>query len=441
MFNYNNIQVIKFISIIKTIFNLMKPNTFLQYLLVFYAYFFCIQGNVIFSQNSKKIVVKNELAIDRMDEPVILKRSQLIKILNWTDSEIPVVLNSSSTIVPQQFDDINGDEIWDEIYFLVDIKSKDSLIYEIKTMDKRKLPDFQFRTNVHFAAKPQNENDKYVELKFAKRLNTNESNVSQKNFQFEGPGWENDKVAFRNYFDLRNGIDIFGKKTNAMVLEKAGYKGQNYHELSDWGMDILKVGNSLGAGALAIATKDTIIRVGSSGTGTYKLITQGPLRSELLFEYDSIEIGKRIVKMSWYISISAGTRCYESQVFTKGLNENEFIISGIVNKHSDSLIALNQYNYVILATHGNQTESAKGEKLGMAIITENSNFLDFGETPKSGNGITETYFCMFKKNTGIRYYFFSCWEYEYSNFAKSEAFVNEMKEFSLKKSSPLLVKF
>ena len=35
--------------------------------------------------------------------------------------------------------------------------------------------------------------------------------------QFEGPGWESDKIGYRLYLDWRNAIDIFGKKTNKMV--------------------------------------------------------------------------------------------------------------------------------------------------------------------------------------------------------------------------------
>jgi len=48
------------------------------------------------------------------------------------------------------------------------------------------------------------------EFTYADRLKTSDSPTSQKAFQMEGPGWENDVVGFRNYFDARNGIDIYG---------------------------------------------------------------------------------------------------------------------------------------------------------------------------------------------------------------------------------------
>ncbi len=40
--------------------------------------------------------------------------------------------------------------------------------------------------------------------------------------QFEGPGWESDKIAYRLYLDWRNAIDIFGKKTSEPVLQNVG---------------------------------------------------------------------------------------------------------------------------------------------------------------------------------------------------------------------------
>lgn len=68
--------------------------------------------------------------------------------------------------------------------------------------------------------------------------------------RYEGPGWESDKVAYRLYLDWRNAIDVFGKKTNQMILESVGQDGyDSYHKMQDWGMDILKVGNSLGLGS------------------------------------------------------------------------------------------------------------------------------------------------------------------------------------------------
>jgi hypothetical protein len=78
---------------------------------------------------------------------------------------------------------------------------------------------------------------------------------------YEGPGWESDKVGYRVYLDGRNAIDIFGKKTETLVLSGVG-RGEDYHSMADWGMDILKVGNSLGAGGFGIFKNQKVQQIG-----------------------------------------------------------------------------------------------------------------------------------------------------------------------------------
>lgn len=49
----------------------------------------------------------------------------------------------------------------------------------------------------------------------------------------EGLAWENDKVAFRQYFDLRNTKDIYGKTVPGMVMDTVGTNPKNsYHYCS-----------------------------------------------------------------------------------------------------------------------------------------------------------------------------------------------------------------
>ena len=68
---------------------------------------------------------------------------------------------------------------------------------------------------------------------------------------YEGPGWESQMVGYRLYLDGRNAIDVFGKKTTDMILKQVG-RGDDYHQIQPWGMDILKVGASLGSGGFGV---------------------------------------------------------------------------------------------------------------------------------------------------------------------------------------------
>jgi hypothetical protein len=99
------------------------------------------------------------------------------------------------------------------------------------------------------------ENRKYIGGDFVKvdELHVPEEHTDHSYFiRYEGPGWESDKVGYRFYLDWRNGVDVFGKKVNEPILHKVGLDGfDSYHEMQDWGMDVLKVAKSLGVGSIA----------------------------------------------------------------------------------------------------------------------------------------------------------------------------------------------
>lgn len=75
--------------------------------------------------------------------------------------------------------------------------------------------------------------------------------IGDHTFPYEGIGWENGTVGYRLYLDGRLVSDIFGKQVSAPALGTIGSIG-SYHELAPWGMDVLKVGPSLGLGGIGI---------------------------------------------------------------------------------------------------------------------------------------------------------------------------------------------
>jgi hypothetical protein len=250
-------------------------------------------------------------------------------------------------------------------------------------------------------------------------------------YQTEGPAWENDKVGFRIYLDLRNAKDIFGKTTSAMVMDTVGSYGDKYYHHFDerWGMDILKVGTSLGAGALAIqvktpAGKDTIIRLGGDAVEqtSYELIKDGPQEAIIKLHYKNWKVLNNTYNLTKDISIKAGNYFYESSVVINGLKGNEKLVTGIVNLKSSQSFTLNNKNTHILYTHDKQSEN--NDNLGMAIMVKQNDSPLFGETQKEGPGITNTYFTALnvKNNQPVVFRYYACWEATDTNFKNKDYF-------------------
>ncbi len=332
------------------------------------------------------------------------------------------VVDANGEELPSQCDDLDKDGQWDELAFLVDLNAGEVKTLYFNAVSEQEEPDFPKRTNVRFG---------YAEEPFAEvtgedRLKSTDSPTISGIFQMEGPAWENDLVAFRNYYDARNGIDIFGKATTDMVLDSAGIRGQNYHEMDDWGMDILKVGNSLGAGAIGILVGDEVTRVGRCERGTYEFIAEGPVRAIFKLKYFGVSVEDRTYDIVHRISIYAGDLFYRSQVSVDGLQGDEQLVTGIVNMEQKQSFSMEKDGFQIIASHGNQ--AYLGEALGMAVLVPEKNFIETWMAPDEGEGVVETHMIAIELNPGqsADYYFFSGWEYQDEGFRTRDYFKQQL---------------
>jgi hypothetical protein len=97
---------------------------------------------ISFTSFAKKniLTLTNPLAVDRVDEVIILSRSDIEKkIGNVPDGFLPVVRLRGQN-VPSQADDLNGDGQWDELAFMVTLKASQSITVELKPVGKAAYP-------------------------------------------------------------------------------------------------------------------------------------------------------------------------------------------------------------------------------------------------------------------------------------------------------------
>lgn len=361
--------------------------------------------------------MNNTSNYDLVEKPIAIDRAQIeAKYGTISDSLIPFLKDQDGNLTPCQFEDWTLDGQWDQLFTLIDIKANEQKSYQLLLLTKEEAPEIKTRTNIRFA----DINDTNKEFKTAERLKSNVTEISQTYFQFEGPGWENDVVGFRNYFDARNGIDIFGKCSSGMALDECGVKGgSTYHELNDWGMDILKVANSLGAGSLALETENGLYRVGDSCDGTFTLICEGPLRSTFDLDFENIKIEGQNISLKHRICIVAGKPWYKSIVSVKNSNGVK-LVSGIVNLQSDSVYSKSKDAYSYMYTHDNQAYS--GEKLGMGIFALNPT-MGIKAAPEEGEGITQTFYTEFEvKEEPTIFFFMAGWELQDPKWADRSEF-------------------
>lgn len=389
------------------------------------------------TQSSKKIVITNSSDFDRQDEPVLIKKQKLAELLGEIpEGKIPVLTDAEGNNIASQADDIDGDGSWDELFMLVDLSANEKKELNVLFVAPEEVPEYTVRTNIRFGdIKPP-----HKELDAAVRLKSNVTEESQKYFQMEGPTWENDVVGFRNYYDARNGIDIYGKRVKEMSLDSVGLGKHSYHELSDWGMDILKVGNSLGAGAIAMQKGDSIYRLGLTKKGTYKKVVEGPVRSVIQLNFEGWEVAGKEYDVTHEISIWGGAHFYKSSVLVSGLAGDEKLVTGIVNMQSDTFYTYDfNEDYISMVTHANQAYD--GEILGMGLLFNKADFVESITMPDEGEGITQTYAASLNisETQPTEFYFYVGWELQDAKFKQLDDFVEVLQADAEKMSVPVEV--
>jgi hypothetical protein len=392
------------------------------------------------SDQTIHINLENELGFSRVDEPIIIQRAELDAGSNFISRGfLPVLKDNDGNQIPSQIDDLNGDGQWDELFFLYSMDAKSTSKLRVEFVAPEEYPNYEARTNVRFATVESD--GSFVPQITGTRLGPDDKPAIDM-FHHEGPAWENDIVGFRNYFNTRNSMDIFGKLTTEMVLDSAGI-GEDYHFMQDWGMDILMVGNSLGAGALALEKGGNIYRVATGSHGTYNLITQGPLRSIIRLSFSDWQVDGHNYSLTHDIAIWGGAWFYESTVSLSEYHGDETILAGITTIKLEEIrpmVIESEQGITSVATHGMQAYD-DGEYLGMAVMVVDGDYLGYDYIDGNGDDIQHSLLVKIQadENLPARFRFYSAWEHSDGKFEDREYFKKLLETEAQVLASPVRV--
>lgn len=387
------------------------------------------------------IELSNPTSVNLTDKAISIDRTQLTE--TFSNGLYPYLTASNGDNIPVQLDDLDGDTVWDVLFFVADIPANGKSIYTLEW--KKEKQGFTAKTSVRFGKRLSA--DIPVKPALDEVLTARQIPWTQgyQRYQTDGPTWENDKVGFRHYLDGRNAKDLFGKKIAAISpedvgLDENGATVDNYHVMEDWGRDILSVGNSLGIGGYGLMTDDALMRLGIISRDTvnnvektnFQIVTEGPVRSSLNYQYSNWqpENSSNIYQVEETTNIWPGIYGFQNSVTFNGLVGNETMIVGLVNSNTDQELKVLDENekFVVLYTHDKQTYH-KEWVLGLALVIPKDVYLGSFEAPKKGR-ISTTFLANIKveNNKPFQYYVLACWELSDKGFADKAYFINYIKD-------------
>ncbi|MGE8341554.1 MAG: DUF4861 family protein [Flavobacterium sp.] len=232
--------------------------------------------------------------------------------------------------------------------------------------------------------------------------------------RYEGPGWENNRIGYRLYLDWRNAIDIFGKKTSENILPLVGQDGfDSYHNMSDWGADILKAGKGIGIGSIDRYLNSEKLHFREVDS-TIATVANKSNESTVKVNYYRWKTASD--KIDFISELTIKPDQLYTQHTIKASQAIQGICTGIVKTKTGELLKKESKNkkWAYLATYGEQ--SLVPDKLGMAIFYEISTIENIADTDLD-------YLLVFKPTTkAVTFYLLGAWEQEVNGIKTKEEF-------------------
>lgn len=299
------------------------------------------------------------------------------------DTHSQLQVSRAGKVIASQFVDDDFDGELDGLVFLSDMDAGQTQSFEIRQGPFAQAPMSIKLTQAELSTKVGGQwvaHTKQPDSAFKEYVGGHFENVTSVSppayytdhsnwLRYEGPGIESDKVGYRIYLDWRNGFDIFGKLTSEPVLQGVGLDGyESYHDKAAWGMDILKVGNSLGAGGFGLWHEDTLSLVNKTEGLTATIHQNGDLQSSFSIDYQGWQSAAGKQDLSAHFAMQGGSHLVKVKLdLTRALDA---MAIGVV-KHPDTHFVQGDMDitgkaYSYIGSWGKQ--SLDGANLGMAVF-------------------------------------------------------------------------
>lgn len=377
--------------------------------------------------------IENPLTIDRTNEKIVISAVDLRdKFSDSSQLNFQVFVGEEE--IPSQLNTKGTDK--GLVFVLPKIEANQTLDIELRSLLDSSAPDYPKLTQAELSHKFGGEfkDREYIggHYENVDSLHVPAEHTDHSWFiRYEGPGWESDLVGYRFYLDWRNGIDVFGKKVNTPVLQDVGQDGfDSYHEPADWGMDVLKVGKTLGLGSIATFEEGKARRVDVVDSLYAEITNNGPVYSSVFTRYSGWDLPSGKTDILSAISIHSGTRLSRMDL-TSTADIPNFATGLIKDKNAEVLKSDASLAYGYMATYGAQ--SLAGDKLGIAILYPTAQLTQLTEDELSHILVFDS------SNKKLSYYFLAAWEQEKDGIQNKDEFEEYLRDEIRRLSTPLII--
>ena len=282
---------------------------------------FTLFVSVAFAQQSTSVIVSNPSEMSKTDEPVVISLKEYGDIRS-------ALVTSNGQEIPCQLDDLDQDDTFDELCFLVNLKGKETKTYKIQLFDEGEPRPYPARVFAEMLirndkVKEKNKHNNFIESITARGDCDNSYNIQH----HHGVDFESELNGIRIYFDKRQTLDLYGKFHKRLELEATQFYTQPDQKAEGYGDDVLWVGNTFGLGAFRGWDGKEPTMIDPVRSRTQRIISYGPLRTIV----ELFDRGWQGLNMTIRYTQYAGHRDTDVDVFFNKNVADRLFSTGIIN--------------------------------------------------------------------------------------------------------------
>ena len=281
------------------------------------------------AQQTLTVSVSNPSSSVRSDEPVVINLAPYGDIRS-------VLVTVDGQEIPCQLDDLNQDDTFDELCFLVDLQGNEKKQYSVTLLaegEPRTYPARVFAEMVLGNSKDKslkkNQQNNYIESITARGDAAYTYNIQH----HHGVDFESELNGIRIYFDERQTLDLYGKFKKQLELKETQFYTDQDQKAKGYGDDVLWVGQTFGLGAFRGWNGQEPTLVSPVRSRTQRIISYGPLRTivEVIDKGWLADAAKAPLNMTLRYTQYAGHRDTDVDVFFNRPVADYQFSTGIIN--------------------------------------------------------------------------------------------------------------
>lgn len=284
----------------------------------------CGEGQAPLAPRTLEVTVENPLDVARKDVPVVINLAEYVQPGECITA---ARVTGDGGEIPSQLDDLDGDLQADELVFVADLAARGRAVFQVALSDTAAQPAYEPRVHAHiklFDSKQQ-----YPEVKSVTYPGHVPPLDTYNSIYGHGALFESERVGFRVYMDHRQSIDIYGKQTPQLELDRTNFYSTADDLKNGLGCDVLWAGQSVGLGSFRGFVDEAPTYVDSVTFRGQTVRAAGPVRTVVdVLDSDWFYQGKNVQMVQRYI-LYAGHRDVTVLIRLSGTQAGDRFCTGV----------------------------------------------------------------------------------------------------------------